>query len=128
MLFFDYLHYLIFKFYAGRKEKGAISTAAGIVGGFQTINVITLIMLFSLTQKANFKIAKLVDIILLIIFQVTTYIRYVYRENPSVTEIEHKWLEKTPSSRRQMSILLFIYGAVSIIAVFGLAIYIGSRN
>jgi hypothetical protein len=122
MIFFDFLYYSIFKFYARHKEKGALSTAAGIVGGFQTINVIALIMLFSLTQKRKVRIEKWVVIVLLIVFQVTTYIRYVYREKPLSSEIEQKWLDKTPSSRKQLGTLLFIYGAVSIIAFLGLAI------
>jgi hypothetical protein len=128
MLFFDFLHYLIFKFYSGFKEKGAISTAAGIVGGFQTINVISIIMLFLLTQKQKIKIEKWVIVILFLIFQIYTYIRYIYKEDHSINRIEQKWLNKTPSYRKQMGVLLFIYGVISIFILFGLALYLGSRN
>jgi uncharacterized membrane protein len=86
MLFFDFLHYLIFKFYSGFKEKGAISTAAGIVGGFQTINVISVIMLFSLVQKQKIKIEKWVVVVLFLVFQIYTYIRYVYKEDPPLQD------------------------------------------
>jgi len=128
MLFFDFLHYLIYKFYAGFKEKGAVSTAAGIVGGFQMINVMSVIMLFSLTQKQKIKMEKWAVVVLFLIFQIYTYIRYIYKEDHSINAIEHKWLNKTPSYRKQMSSLLFIYGAISIIGVFGLALYVGSRK
>jgi hypothetical protein len=128
MLFFDFMHYLIFKFYSGFREKGAQSTAAGIVGGFQTINVISVIMLFSQAQGQKIKIGKWVVIVLFIIFQIYTYIRYIYREDHSIEAIEQKWLDKSSTYRKQMRILLFIYGAISIFALFGLALYLGSRN
>jgi hypothetical protein len=128
MVFFDFLHYLIFKYYSGFKEKGALSTAAGIVGGFQTINVISVIMLFLLPQKQKVEIEKWVGVVLFFVFQISTYIRYIYKENHSINVIEHKWLDKTASYRKQMRIFLFIYGAISILGFFGLAIYLGSRN
>lgn len=128
MLFFDFLHYLIFKYYSGFKEKGALSTAAGIVGGFQLINIMGIIMLFMLTQKQKVKLEKWVVVVLFLIFQIYTYIRYIYREDHSIDAIEHIWLNKTPSYRKQLRTLLFIYGAISILGVFGLALYLGSRN
>ncbi len=128
MFFFDFLHYLVFKFYSSFKEKGAVSTSAGIVGGFQTLNVMGVIMLFSLTQKQKITIQKWLVIVLFFVFQITTYIRYIYKDNHSIDSIEHRWLDKTSLYRKRMSILLFIYGAISILGVFGLAIYLGSRN
>ncbi|HTI09925.1 MAG TPA: hypothetical protein VL832_15265 [Puia sp.] len=128
MLFFDFLHYLIFKYYSGFNEKGALSTAAGIVGGFQLINIMAVMMLYMLTQKQNVKFEKWVVVILFFIFQTYTYIRYIYREDHSIDVIERIWLNKTASYRKQLRTLLFIYGAVSIIGAFGLAIYLGSRN
>jgi hypothetical protein len=128
MFFFDYLHYSIYKFYAGFGEKGALSSAAGIVGGFQAANVMTLILLFFLTQKEKMKIDKLVVIALFIVFQVYTYIRYVYKESHSISVIEQGWLGKTPGYRKGMSVFLFIYGAVSVIALLSLAVYLGSRK
>ena len=41
--FFDYLFYLIYKFYSP-KEKGAATTSAMIIGGMQAINVLSIIM------------------------------------------------------------------------------------
>jgi hypothetical protein len=128
MLFFDFMHYLIFKFYSGFREKGALSTAAGIIGGFQLINVLSVIILFSLAQEQKIKIEKWVVIVLFIIFQIYTYIRYIYKESHSIDAIEREWLNRTPAYRKRMSILLFIYGAVSILGLFGLALYLGSRN
>jgi len=128
MVFFDFMHYLIFKFYLGFREKGALSTAAGIIGGFQLINAMSVIMLFSLAQEQKIKIEKWVVIVLFIIFQIYTYIRYIYKEDHSIEAIEKKWLNKSYTYRKQMRVLLFIYGTISIFPVFGLALYSGSKN
>ena len=128
MAIFDFMHYLFFKFYSGFREKGALSTAAGIIGGFQLINVMSGIMLFSPAQEQKIKIEKWVVVVLFIIFQIYTYLRYIYRDDHSIEAIEQKWLNKSSTYRKQMRILIFIYGATSIFIVFGLALYLGGRN
>ena len=127
-MFYDFLNYLIYKFYAKAKEKGAVSTAAAIVGGFQAANVLTLIMLFEFTQKQKFRIEKWIIIVLFLVFQITTYIRYIYKDNHSINVIENEWINKTPSWQKKMTMWLYIYGAGSVLALFGLAIYLGSTR
>lgn len=61
-----------------------------------------------------------------LVFQITTYIRYIYEENHSINVIENEWLNKPSSWKNKMTIWLYIYGAGSILALFGLAIYFGS--
>jgi len=128
MIFFDFLYYLIFKFYSDYKEKGAQSTATAIVGGFQTINVVTIMFLYSLLFQQKTYFNKLIGVLLFLIFQVYTYVRYIYKDENSPEVIEQKWLNKTERYRRQVGIWLFVYGAISIILVFSLAIYLGNRN
>lgn len=126
MSFFDYLYYRIYLFYSGKKS--AKSSSAGIVGGFQAANVLTIIMLVLLGLNHKVNINKILVIVIFIILQITSYIRYILLENNSITTIEEKWLSKTELWRKRMKTCLFIYGAVSIISLFGIAIYIGSEN
>ena len=128
MILFDYLYYLIFRLYSDFNEKGAASSSAGVIGGFQALNVLTVMMLFQLVFHQTANINKLVVLVMAISFQVFTYYRYTYKESPSIDSLETKWLSKTEASRKQISTALFLYGAVSIIGCFGLAIYLGSRH
>jgi hypothetical protein len=128
MLFFDFLYYQIYKFYSGYNKKGAESTSAGIIGGFQALNVLTVIMLVHYMDKEKTSINKPVVIFVFIVFQIYTYIRYVYQDKHSVDEIKSKWLSKTESSRKQTVFFLFLYGAISIIGCFGLALYLSMKK
>ncbi|MBN9386389.1 MAG: hypothetical protein J0H74_36865 [Chitinophagaceae bacterium] len=128
MLFFDYLHYFIFKFYSGYREKGALSSSAGIIGGFQTINVLTGVILFMLATKQKVFLETWLVISSLILFQVTTYIRYIYKENHSIAAIEKAWLNKTEANRNMTRNLLVVYGVVSVLGFLGLALYLGIRR
>ena len=128
MLYFDFLYFLIYKFYSGYNEKGAESTSAGIIGGFQALNVLTIIMLVHSLDKEKTSINKLVVIALFIVFQIYTYIRYMYQKKHSIDEIKSKWLSKTESSRKQIIFFLSLYGAISIISCFGLALYLSMKK
>ena len=128
MIFFDFLYYCIYCFYADHTEKGAASTSAGIVGGFQTLNVLTIIMLFKSINSEKRYIEPLALFMLFITFQVFTYYRYIYKKDHSIKVIEEKWLSKSEASIKQINAALFLYGTASIIGCFGLAIYLGSRG
>ena len=128
-MFFDFLYYHIYKFYSKYKEKGAASTSAGIVGGFQAINILTLVLLFKLLTHRNDYISTTLVIVLFIIFQITTYYRYIYKENHSTIVLEKEWETKAENSRKRIFTMLYIYGGISIVACFSLAIYLGNlRN
>ena len=128
MIFFDFLYYSIYRFYSNYNEKGAASSSAGIVGGFQALNVLTGIMLYQLFFRKEIHIDKLLVVVLFIVFQVWTYYRYIYKDNRSTEVMEKNWSSKSVAFRRQMSTVLFLYSAISIIGCFGLAVYLGSRN
>lgn len=128
MIFFDFLYYLVFRFYHSYNEKGAESTAAGIVGGFQTLNVLTGIMLYQLSLPKKVDIDKLFVVVLFLVFQVLTYYRYIYKDNHSITVMGKRWLDKTEVTRKQLSTFLFLYGAISFIGFLGVATYAGSRK
>jgi hypothetical protein len=126
MVFFDYLFYAVYKFYATFNEKSAESTSAGIVGGLITMNVLTFGMLIEYLTGNNAAINKLTIIGVFLFFQVCTYIRYLYRSNHSIGVIEIKWNKKSKSQRASIETSLFLYVLLSIVSLFGLAIYIGS--
>jgi len=128
MIFFDFLFYNIYKFYSEHKEKGAKSSSAGIVGGLQTVNLLILYELILLIRAENTKIDIPLVIAFLIVFQIYTYIRYIYKESNSVKIIEKKWLDKSESYRKQNIFLQYMYVIASIVIFFGLAIYLGSQR
>ena len=128
MTLFDFLYYSIYRFYSDYNEKGAASTSAGIVGGLQAMNVLTVVMAFQgiVQQKADLN--KLLAIVLFIVFQITTYVRYIYKDNHSVDVMESKWSSRTEEARKRIYNILVFYGTISIVTFFGLAVYSGSRN
>jgi hypothetical protein len=128
MIFFDFLYYSIYRFYSDYSEKGAASTSAGIVGGFQAMNILTAIMVFQWIVQQNLYLNPLVVIVLFIIFQITTYIRYIYKDNHSVDVMENKWSSRAEAIRKRISVALFLYGTISIITFFSLAVYLGGKN
>ena len=127
MRFFDFLYYKIYKFYSS-KEKGAEVTSAGVVGFLQSINLLTLVMLFYAFFFKDAKIQAFVFIVPVIAFQVTTYIRYIYKEKHSIRIVEKKWLDMPGDYQDRFSIVQAIYIILSAVCFLGLAIYLGSRR
>ena len=125
--FYEYLFYLIYKFYAG-KEKGAASSAAGIIGGLQAMNVLTVFLpiTYFLSRKEYFN--KLTVLSVFLFFQITTYIRYIYRKQNNYQETVEKWLKMTETEKIRVRFLSFIYITLSISFFFGLAIYLGGKS
>jgi uncharacterized membrane protein len=128
MILFDFLYYSLYRFYSDFNEKGASSTAAGIVGGIQAVNILIGIFLYKLLFRKEAHIDGLLGIGLFVVFQIFTYYRYIYKDFRSIEVMEEKWSSKSTTFRRQMSTILFFYVAISVVGCFGLAIYIGSRN
>jgi len=128
MIFFDFLYYLIYKFYHSYNEKGAASTSAGIIGGFQTLNVITGIMVFELVFNQKGHLNKPVVIILFLVFQVYNYYRYIYKNERSIEIMEQVWLKKADTAKRLTSNLLLLYGIASLILGLGIPIYVGLKK
>jgi len=124
---YDFLYYLIYKFYS-RKEKGADSSSAAIIGGLQAINVLSIIFIISGLAHQKIYGLKLIAIGICMLFQITTYIQYIYKKSSSLTIIEAKWLRKSEAEKTRIRVFAFLYIALSIIVFFGLAIYFGNQN
>jgi hypothetical protein len=125
--FFDYLFYLIYKFYSP-KEKGAATTSAMIIGGLQAINVLSIIMLPAIFTSAKGYLNTITFIIVLFFFQIINYIRYIYREKVTIQGLGEKWQKRSEAQKIRIRTLSFLYVALSIGIFFGLAIYLGSNS
>jgi hypothetical protein len=128
MLFFDFLYYKIAKTYESYNEKGAESSSAAVVGACQAFNVLTVLTLILSSLKEPKHVNVVVGVIIVVIFQITTYVRYLYRDKYSIDVIETKWLQKTKAYQRQTSVIMVLYGATSFLGFLGLALYLGSKS
>ncbi len=128
MRLFDFLFLKIYKFYFGYKEKGAASSAAGIVGGLQAANILTALMICSFYFDENGSFNKIIAVLVAVIFQITTYVRYIYKENNTVEIISKKWLDKNEKFKNIFNVSSVVYIVASIVLFFGLAIYFGSNR
>lgn len=123
MIYFDFLYNLIYKFYSS-KEKGAASSAAAIIGGLLASNILNFFMLISVYSHNKLFENKVFFIVVIIIFQIVTYIRYILKENNSITKIEERWLKIAESRKLKIRNFGLLYVVLSVVAFFGLAIYI----
>ena len=71
---------------------------------------------------------KLVTVVLFLIFQIITYVRYVYKDNNTCQITQAKWLNQNDLSGRKKSYFIALYIILSVILFFGVAIYLGSRQ
>ena len=124
--FYDFLFYFIYNFYAG-KEKGAASSSAGIIGGLQAMNVLTVVMIYSFFISPEEFFNAIIVIVVFLFFQITTYIRYIYKDGV-VEKIKDIWLKKNDAEQTRIRFLSFLYIFLSLVFSIGLAIYIGSTR
>ncbi len=124
--YFDLLFYLIFKFYS-KKEKGAKSSSAGIIGGLQASNVLTVIMAISFFIDEKMNQNKIVFLLVFIIFQISTYIRYIYKERVSIERLDMQWQEMEESRRGRIRFILSAYVILSVLSLFGIAYLLSTK-
>jgi len=125
--FFDFLYYLIFRFYSS-KERGASSSSAGIIGGLQAINILTVLMLISILFCRGKTLNKLIFFLVFVFFQIITYMRYVFNKSHSVQVIEERWVNTSEITKKRIQQFAAVYITFSILLFFGVAIFIGSRK
>ena len=92
------------------------------------MNVLTGIVIFMMVTQRKVFLETWLVVGSIAIFQVTTYIRYIYKDDHSISVIEHTWLNKTEAYRNLTHKLLIIYGAGSVLLFIGLALYLGIRR
>lgn len=127
MLFFDFLYYSIYSYYASYKEKGAESTSVSILAGLQSLNVVTLVISTEYLLEKKVHINAFLVIGIFLIFEIYNYRRHLYQRRNSAGEIKVKWMSKTDTYRSRTKKIMFLYVLVSIICCFGVAILAGSK-
>ena len=127
--FFDLIFYHSYEFYNKHKEKGAVSSAATIIGGLLAINVMMLLMILCLISQTKVYLSNTPAIIgMTIFFQVITYIRYVYKQTVNPEIIKERWAGKTDSQKVLLRSLMFTYFLLSSVGFICLAIYLGTKK
>jgi hypothetical protein len=121
--FFDFLFYGIYLEYA-KKEKGAVSSSATIVGGLWFMNLAVILMISGDIMVFE---RKILIVVLVVLFQIITYFLYGRKDQTSIDMIPEKWTVIPANRKVLLRALIVIYIAASILSFFGLAIYIGSQ-
>ncbi len=98
-----------------------------MLGFFQCMNVLTVLMLISFLTRID-HVSKIIAVGICVIFQITTYIRYVYREKHSVDVIRQAWSKKSDANRKQIRTLALLYSLLSPGVFFGVVIYLGIKR
>lgn len=127
MLFFDFLFLNIFLYYSSFKEKGAASTSATVVGALLTMNIISIIMVIEIIVKDKIDFT-LIGIVVFILSQIITYLRYIRNLTINIETLEKKWQERTVHQRKGLLRGFWVYGILTIGSAFGIAIFVGSLN
>jgi hypothetical protein len=126
MFFFDYVYLCIYQFYSAYNEKGAALTAASLTGGFQTINVLTIIMLSFTVNGHKALVSKTVGILLFMGFQIFSYLRYTYQQRFAVDVLQSKRFSQRGLFRHRMTLVVVLYVIISLSSFFGIAFYSGT--
>lgn len=125
MVFFDFVFYLLARTYQNFNEKGFETTAAGVLGLFWTFNVMTVIMIIAVITN-NYFLDALTAVGILVILQIISYVRYIFKENHSVEVVARAWTELSASQRQLLKIFALSYSILSLVSCIGVAIYSGS--
>lgn len=129
MFFLDFTYLLLFKIYSiYYNEESAASSGSGIVGGLLAFNGMSLLLFLSAFFDLNIEFDIVYAIVLFLVFQIFSYIRFFYIKKCSIVEIEIKWVKKSKSYRNIFKYFFAFYVLFSFLSMFGLAIYAHSRS
>ncbi|PZR28602.1 MAG: hypothetical protein DI535_05535 [Citrobacter freundii] len=128
MAFFDFLFYNMYRYFADRRDGAPASSSAILLGGFFTMNFLALYICTGIISKDYFLIDKFYAIILMIIFQIYTHLKYVRKKQNAIEKIGAKWLDKTQANRADITRLHYLYSIGSIVIFFWLAVYVGFKR
>jgi len=124
--FFDFTYYLTFIFYSNEKQQDVKNsdTAATVVGFMMSSNAICFLFLLSLLFDKNIGINKPTVVVISLLFQIVTYVRYIYKSKYSIEAIELKWNALSVEKRKKTSKLIAAYAAFSILSLIPLALFV----
>lgn len=124
-MMYDYLFYLVYKFYSA-KEKGALWSSSAIVGGLQAMNLLTVYMVLS-AYFPELSINKVIFLVVVVLFLIIADIRYVFTKKNVIERMETKWEGLTDAQKTRIRSFSLAYIVLSVCVFFGIAIYIGSQ-
>jgi hypothetical protein len=125
-MFFDALYYRFFTYFR-RYEKGAQSSAAGFIGLVISLNFLLMVMLVNHYLLRDWVPIKSSSIVVFIVLQILTYIRYFHWEKYALPEVEKRWLAKSEKHKNRIIILHNFYLFVTFIGTIFFAIYSGPK-
>lgn len=124
--FFDFTYFLTFLFYSNEKQQDVKNsdTATAVVGFMMSSNAICFLFLLSLLFDKNIGINKPTVVVISLLFQIVTYVRYIYKSKYSIEAIELKWNALSIEKRKKTSKLIAAYAAFSILSLIPLALFV----
>jgi hypothetical protein len=122
--FFDYLCYW---FYRAFRQGGSSSSeflGGSIVGLFQTLNTLTIIMCFdALRGLDEGGVSTLTALLVYVAFIIYNYIRYIWLPKFSLEMIARKWHSESAEYRKIVGIWQILYVGLSAILFAGIILY-----
>jgi hypothetical protein len=125
LIFFDYLYYSVRKFYSGYKEKGPGLSAVAVITLTQSLNILTVYILYCLITETRVHINKLAFLALYLSVLILNVVRYS-KLDPDI--IKEKWENKRENQKILLRTFLFLYVVLSFVVCVGLGIYVGSKR
>lgn len=127
MIFFDFLCFSIYKVYNQAKESGTEFSAGSTVAFLQTLNILIVILIWGIID-GEFYLTKAIGLIILGVFVVINYIRYILRDEFSMDRISDRWNAKSEKYRNDSRLLQTLYVIGSLLGFASLIIYLGIKK
>ncbi|RAJ06716.1 hypothetical protein LX64_01843 [Chitinophaga skermanii] len=127
-MFFDYLFYLVAKFYARNREKETEGTSITVVSLLQTFNLLTIWFIIIAIYYPQEYLLKIVSVGIYFFFLIFNYIRFFYREKHLPSVIHDKWLKESKKSQKEIKLTALFYVVISIVSFLGVVVYMGLKN
>jgi hypothetical protein len=118
--FFDYIYFQVRNVYSKTIDSSPQISGIAVVSLMQCINVISLIMILSLTVQKKYVLSKKI-VILYIALVILNYVRYIYKDGNSYDKLKERYVNGTGT----MALLYIVFSTV---IGFSLAIYLGQNK
>jgi len=128
-VFFDYLCLWIYKGYKGGGDSSPEFLASGVVSFLQALNICAGIILFNmLTKKEVPGLSKLTAVILFSSLVVLNYIRYIWIDKFSLSEINSRWDSESDKYRANARFFQTGYVILSLVLFFGIVFHFADKK
>ena len=114
--FFDFLYYAVYLVYNKSERKGAEFSASCFVAGFQSLNILSLLLLFYFIPNVEIHFTKWLSGSIIITLIVLNYFRYVYSGNRH-SIIKEKWDLLSSENRLKTIRLNWLYCTIIVVTL-----------